>query len=325
MGRKALLIGIDNYPNNKLNACVNDAKSLGESLEYNFDESKNFDVDYILNENGTRANIRKHIKDLFKGNDEIALFYFSGHGINDENDGFIVSYDYAENDWGISMPEIIKFVNKSKCKNKIVILDCCYSGFVGTTGFVGDESLLSTGTIILTASRSNEGSAIRIGDSNSLFTKLFLEALNGAGSDIFGQTTPSSIYSFIDRALGPWEQRPVFKSNVETFISLKKNKEKISIAKLKRNIKLFKTPDYQYSLNPSYEPTNYEGSKDRKVEPYCIPENAKIFKELLELSRVGILEPVDADNMYEAAMNSKACSLTNLGRYYHTLIKEKKI
>lgn len=325
MSRKALMIGIDNYEGCKLNACVNDAKALGEALEYNYDDTKNFDVSFLLDAEATRARVRKSIKNLFKGNDDIALLYFSGHGIDDENDGFIVTHDFVEDDWGISMPEILKFVNKSKCKNKIVIFDCCYAGFAGTSGFIGDESILSTGTIILTASRSNETSAIRRTDTNSLFTKLFLEALNGAGSDIFGHTTPSSIYSFIDRALGSWEQRPVFKSNVDSFISLKENKQKISMTKLKRNLNLFRKADDLYQLDPSYEPTNYVGSIDRNLKPYRTEEHVKIFKELLELFRVGIIEPVDKENMYEAAMNSKACRLTSLGRYYHTLMKEKKI
>ena len=35
MSRKALMIGIDDYEGCKLSACVNDAKALGEALEYN--------------------------------------------------------------------------------------------------------------------------------------------------------------------------------------------------------------------------------------------------------------------------------------------------
>ena len=127
MSRKALVIGIDKYTNHPLKACVNDAKCTADLLENNADGTHNFDVKLLLDDEATRANIRKQIRTLFKNDDEIALLYFSGHGIDDENDGFIVSYDYAVDDYGISMPEIVKFVNKSKCKNKIVIFDCCYS------------------------------------------------------------------------------------------------------------------------------------------------------------------------------------------------------
>jgi len=44
-GRKALVIGINSYPNgNELNGCVNDATKIGNMLERNGDKSKNFDV-----------------------------------------------------------------------------------------------------------------------------------------------------------------------------------------------------------------------------------------------------------------------------------------
>ena len=95
MSRKALMIGIDDYEGCKLSACVNDAKALGEALEYNYDDTKNFDVSFLLDAEATRARVRKSIKNLFKGNDDIALLYFSGHGIDDENDGFIVTHDFA--------------------------------------------------------------------------------------------------------------------------------------------------------------------------------------------------------------------------------------
>lgn len=38
-----------------------------------------------------------------------------------------------------------------------------------------------------------------------------------------GDVTPGSIYAYIDRSLGGWEQRPVFKANIKRFVSLRKN------------------------------------------------------------------------------------------------------
>lgn len=325
MKNKALVIGIDKYKRCELTSCEKDASDISLLLEKNFDGTKNFDVKIILNDQGTRANIRRNLRELFKYDADIALFYFSGHGYDDENDGFIVTSDYAQDDYGISMPEIIKFVNKSSAKNKIVILDCCYAGFAGSSGIIGDESILANGTIIMSASRKNETAVGGYYGENSVFTGLFIEALDGAASDIFGYTSPSSIYAFIDRALGSWQQRPIFKSNVESFISLRKNKPKITLAEIKKITELFPDKNDTIILDPSYEPTNFKGSKDRNHKPYFKQENGVKFKILQLLNRNGLVAPCEEENMYETAMNSKSCQLTKLGKYYYELVKNKTI
>lgn len=49
MGRKALIIGIDEYQTAPLHGCVNDAKEIASLLKTNEDDSKNFDVRLELN------------------------------------------------------------------------------------------------------------------------------------------------------------------------------------------------------------------------------------------------------------------------------------
>lgn len=49
MGKKALIVGIDEYPGCPLRGCVNDANSVASLLERNADGSKNFDVICIRN------------------------------------------------------------------------------------------------------------------------------------------------------------------------------------------------------------------------------------------------------------------------------------
>lgn len=36
-----------------------------------------------------------------------------------------------------------------------------------------------------------------------------------------GNITPASLYSFVDRSLGIWEQRPLFKTNISRFLPIK--------------------------------------------------------------------------------------------------------
>jgi len=47
-------------------------------------------------------------------------------------DKYIVTKDAINYDEGIAMTEILKMANASPVKNKVTILDCCYSGSMGT-------------------------------------------------------------------------------------------------------------------------------------------------------------------------------------------------
>ena len=70
--RKALVVGINDYPNCPLYGCVNDARSVAEILGNHEDGKKNFDVN--LKENIARkGELLGLVDSLFKGNSEVAL------------------------------------------------------------------------------------------------------------------------------------------------------------------------------------------------------------------------------------------------------------
>jgi hypothetical protein len=54
-------------------------------------------------------------------------------------------------------------------------------------------------------------------------------------------------------------------------------------------------------------------------------ENIAIFKELQACNRHGLINPVDAEHMYYAAINSTGCKLTAVGTHYKKLAEEKRI
>ena len=321
--RKGLLIGINKYHDCSLNCCINDVNELNKVLSVNSDNTKNFHNSLLLDEEATRANIRRKIKDLFSGTGDVALLYFSGHGFDDKNDGFIVSYDYENDDWGIKMTEIIKEANASKINYKIIILDCCHSGFMGNYGIIGDTSYLGDGVVILTACRNDEV-AMEVND-HGVFTNLLIEALNGGACDILGNVTPGTVYSYIDQALGPWIQRPLFKANINSFISLRRCNAKIEISELKKIVCFFKNDNEVYTLDPSYEKTNIQGCEYKNKPPYAIAENVEKMTILQKYNRNGLLIPYGATDMYFAAMDNKGCILTPLGKHYYKMIKEEVI
>jgi hypothetical protein len=152
-------------------------------------------------------------------------------------------------------------------------------------------------------------------DEGGVFTHLLVDALSGAASNLVGDITPGSVYAHIDQSLGPWEQRPVFKTNVKNFVSLRRVQPPICLADLHLLPKLFPTPGFNFKLDPSYEPDS----------PKPNPKSNQVFAALQRLNRVRLVVPVGAEHMYFAAMESKTCKLTVLGEHYRRLVEKKRI
>lgn len=318
--RKALVIGIDQYPDCQLDCCSNDANAIADCLARNGDGSVNFSVKKHLDV-ADKGTLKGYITECFAGDADVALFYFSGHGYIDAIGGYIVTPDYCQNDMGVSMQDILTIVNSSRCKNKVVILDCCHAGFMGNIVTTGQQTAaIGDGVTIMTASKSDE-SAEEIND-HGVFTSLLLEALNGGASDITGHITLGGIYAYIDKALGAWYQRPVFKTNVTRFSPIRNVKPQIDVTVLRNLTKYFAAPDTELPLDPSFESTNAIDVDHQVIEPYANDTNVKIFSDLQKLEGVGLVVPCCEEHMYFAAMKSKSCKLTSIGQHYWRLIKE---
>ncbi len=314
--RKALVVGINDYPKAPLRGCVNDAVAITGVLGTHGDGSPNFGVKLITSPsaNITRAMLKAEIEALFSGDPDIALLYFSGHGVVDSFGGYIVTRDFTKYDEGVSMDEILKLANHSKAKDKIILLDCCYSGAFGSPTTTGSNvAQLTEGLSILTASRDSE-SALEI-NGCGVFTALVVDALQGGAADLRGHITPGSIYAYVDQALGPWDQRPIFKTNVTRFTSVRTISPPVPHATLRKLVDYFPKPQVEHKLDPSYEFTEAAANSDK----------VQIFKDLQKFVSVGLVVPVGEEHMYFAAMNSKSCKLTALGFQYWRLVNEKRL
>jgi len=321
--KKALIIGINDYPGSPLFGCVNDAKAVEAILQVNGDGSPNMETDLQTNV-PTRARLLELVAQLFSGSRLVSLLYFSGHGYYNNRNGFLVTPDAKAYDEGVRMDDIIQLANASEATNKVIILDCCFSGALAEGNAAGGTSIsIREGVTILTASRKSEP-AMEAG-GQGLFTGLLLQALSGGAADIRGHVSPGSIYAYIDQALGESGQRPVFKTNIIRFISLRDVVPQLAPGVLRKLTEYFPDPGQPHLLDPSYEDTNTPEWEPLKMEPYAIPENVKRFKDLQQLQSVGLLVPEDAPFMYFAAMRNKSCRLTPLGLHYWNLVKKRKV
>ena len=325
--RKALVVGINYYgtlsPGSQLFGCVNDAHSVRTVLERHSDGTLNFHVKFLSASDASSAVLREQLRDgveeLFKGDSEVALLYFAGHGHIDAAGGYLLASDSNSGHDGLSLDEVLTFANASSARNKVLVLDSCHSGITGSPKALGDKAILSEGMTILTASSATQYAKEENG--SGVFTALLVDALSGGAANLVGDVTPGSIYAHVDQSLGPWEQRPIFKTNVKTFTSLRKVQPPIQLSDLKQITELFKTPDEEFALDPSFEPQ--PPAPNHGVLPD--PANTAKFSILQKLNRLNLVKPVDEDHMYFAAMNSRTCRLTVLGLHYWRLIDKGMI
>ena len=323
--RIALIVGINHYDHGgSLFGCVNDAHAVKSILERHDGGAVNFDCKLMTGtdptKNVTRSELKDQIEQLFKADSEVALFYFAGHGHIEASGGYLLASDSSRGDEGVSLNEILVFANQSPAKNKIIVLDSCHSGIAGTPPAPGELATLSEGLTVLTASTQDQYASEENG--RGVFTSLFVDALSGSSANLTGDITPGSVYAHIDQSLGAWEQRPVFKTNVKQFISLRKSTPAIPIDDLRKIAQLFPKPGYVFELDPTFEP-EIKGRDEGMPPPD--QENTIVFAILQKFNRLNLLVPNEAPHMWNAAMESKSCSLTALGEHYRRLVAKNRI
>lgn len=147
--RKALLVGINNYPDpeNNLYGCHNDVFRMSEVLqEMGFAPE---DIRVTLDERATAANIRSRMKWLLGDaqDGDVRFFYYSGHGAqipashdeieSDHKDECLVTYDFSWDDRSTAYTdkEFVEMYSQLPYGvNFITMLDCCHSGGLSRDG-----------------------------------------------------------------------------------------------------------------------------------------------------------------------------------------------
>jgi hypothetical protein len=314
--RKALIVGIDEYPNCPLKGCENDALRISALLKNHHDGTPNFECHRYLSSEKTitRDFLRASLEKLFADPADAALFYFAGHG-TDARDGVLVTVDFKKHDEGIPMEEVLRLA-KAACdriKEIFIVLDCCHSGYTGGTWIAPAINILPQGVSILTASSATQTAAEKGGEG--VFTSLVCDALEGGAADVLGNVTAARVYAYLDQTLGAWDQRPHFKANLSKLEILRRCEPAVALDTLRKIVKIFPKPEFVLDLSPAYEPTE---------EPHD-EEKEATFGTLQKYRAARLLVPIDEEHLYYAAMNEKACRLTPLGRFYWNLVTRNKI
>lgn len=315
--KRALLVGIDDYIFAPLKGCINDATQMKTILSQHYDGSPNFSCKLLTSasQEVTRAKLSEEIHHLFSFEGDVALFYFSGHGCENMQGGALATQDAARYSEGVLLSEVITLANQNnKIKEVILILDCCHSGQLGDLPqFSAGTALLRKGLSVLTASQTDQY-AMEV-KGQGLFTSILLDGLQGGASSLTGEVTAASLYNYVEKILGPWDQRPIFKAHLSALNSIRTCEPKIYPPTLRKIVELFPEQDTVYPLDPAYEPT--VSPKDEEKET--------LFRILQKYHVSGLVQPDGAQYMYYAALHSLSCSLTPLGQFYWKMVRKGRI
>lgn len=187
-----VFIGINKYraPVSRLSVARADAQALSAL----FADSLAGQVDTLLDEDATRANILASLQGLQQtAEEDFVVVTFSGHGTPDHR---LVSVDVDVADLEgscISLDEVADLLDQIPAKQLLVILDCCFSGgFGGARVFapaaerslVEDRSAVQAlargyGRVVITASGAGEPALETVELGHGLLSYALIEGLQG--------------------------------------------------------------------------------------------------------------------------------------------------
>ncbi|MBD2597076.1 SUMF1/EgtB/PvdO family nonheme iron enzyme [Nostoc spongiaeforme FACHB-130] len=199
MAKVALLIGISEYQEPTLAPlpkAVEDVEAMRRVLEN--PEMGGFD-DVTVLKNPKRQELEREIYNLYanRQKDDLVLLYFSGHGVTVENGDFYFSTWETQKNQNKLLPftsvaatSVHRWMNESKSKRRVVILDCCFSGAfakgltakdIGTIAL--QQQLGGEGTAILTASTSTQYAFESDELDLSIYTQYLVEGIEKGAAD----------------------------------------------------------------------------------------------------------------------------------------------
>jgi Caspase domain len=318
--KRALLVGIDYYENfPPLFGCANDVDAVHRVLERNEDGSPNLECRLASAKDAatqlSRDRLKEMIKELLSGGAEFALLYFAGHGAPTDGGVALATSDGTDGTPGITFSDVLAAINKSSVSEVTVVLDCCFSGGATTIEALNNGlANLRDGLSVLTASRDDQVS-METAEGRGQFSTYLEGALNAGAADVLGRVNVAGLYSYLSESFGAWDQRPTFKANIDRLHDIRACKPLVPLEVLRKLTEWFPTPEFDYPLDPSYEPT--ANAKRHPTE--------KIFSGLQKYRTCRLVEPIGEEHMYYAAMNSTGCRLTALGKHYWSLVKAGRI
>ncbi|MFN6475844.1 caspase, EACC1-associated type [Nostoc sp. DedQUE07] len=200
MAKVALLIGVSEYGADitSLLAATKDVEAMQRVL-LNPEMGGFAETDVTALKNPDRQEVEDAIYRLFanRQKEDLLLFYFSGHGIKDENGKLYLSNCNTRKENGrlvkhlaLAASVLNENMNESKSERQVVILDCCFSGAIARDMTPRDDSTVNLqeelggkGRAILTSSTSTQYAFEQEGLELSVYTRYLVEGIEKGAAD----------------------------------------------------------------------------------------------------------------------------------------------
>lgn len=214
MNALALVIGNNNYQyTTKLDNAVNDAKSISDALV-----RLGYHVDFISDCTQRDFGLKiAEFSEKLKSYD-IGLFFYSGHGLQIEGKNYLTGIDTDFNDaepakyTSILLDEILKSMQASELKIKIVILDACRDNpFTDKYRGVSNNGLAPVyapkGSIIAFSTSPGERAKDAGGNNHSIYTASILKHIEDKNIPIedFFKRVRTSVFTLSGGKQLSWE------------------------------------------------------------------------------------------------------------------------
>ena len=187
--RIALIIGNADYPLGRLANPVNDAKDVGKKL-------KSLGFKTMIRTNEHRGKTRESVAEFCKQAKQYdaILFYYAGHAIQDQGVNFLVPINAKIEsradieDECISLNWILRKMNETGVKTKIIVLDACRDNPVvnsweqDSRGFspegLSAMNSVPEGTFLVYSAQAGKKAKDGVGSRNSPYTNALLKVLD---------------------------------------------------------------------------------------------------------------------------------------------------
>jgi len=253
----AILVGVNKYDDTEnirsLVYAVVDVKGIHDILSERKRIPYRKSYIHLLTDDSTkkptRINIYSSLVIVRKmaGPEDTILFYFSGHGIEEEGESYLLPSDTNINALtysAVPIKDIHNELSKSKAKRQVIILDACHSGARKDKGIGGksekfnkeikDIMASADGRVILSSSDVNESSYEFVDEKHGVYTYFLMKALEGkADSDDDGYITVQEAHKYVFDEVRNWafnkgvSQNPRIDLNMSGSIVLTVNLEQI--------------------------------------------------------------------------------------------------
>ncbi|MFD4908120.1 caspase, EACC1-associated type [Kitasatospora purpeofusca] len=154
---------------------------------------------------GTAADVVRALRLSAQAAEDLLLVYYAGHGIVEDTDYYLAVTETDPEEPSISaLPYrmLRKVVLGARARNRVVIIDACWSGMATTTHMAGGQDRLRTqtaieGAFVLASSEHDSTSLAPVGERFTAFTKELIVLLRDGSSRLGPELTLDNVYQHL--------------------------------------------------------------------------------------------------------------------------------